>query len=220
MSPEKYVEACLRRGINCVAVTDHNTIAGALVVKEAAPFPVIIGEEVRSSEGDIIGLFLKDDVPKGLTPVETVLRIKEQGGLVYVPHPYDRHRGGGMHRPLMRQVLPDVDIIEVFNARTTQAEDDEQALRLATERDIAQAAASDAHSPGELGTAYMEMPEYMGGPEEFLKALKAGRIVGKHSSPLIHLVSRWAVLCRKLGVRKMPGISPAASTDGASQASR
>ena len=92
-SPQRFVAACQRKGITCVAVTDHNTIRGALAVKEMAPFLVIVGAEIRSREGEIIGLFLSDEVPPDLSAQETIERIRAQDGLVSLPHPLDRFRG-------------------------------------------------------------------------------------------------------------------------------
>ena len=93
--PEKLVARCVEVGLSCIAVTDHNTIEGALEVERIAPFMVIVGEEVASSDGEITGLFLKEPVPKGLSPQETARRIKDQGGLVSLPHPFDRFRRAG-----------------------------------------------------------------------------------------------------------------------------
>lgn len=199
-SPEKYVETCLKKGIDCVVVCEHNNIRGAVAVREIAPFKVIVGEEIRSREGEIMGLFLREAVPRGLTPEETVRRIKEQDGLVLVPHPFDRHRNEHMAEGALQRLLPDVDIIEGFNARTTFRGDNERAARFAQEHDLPVSAGSDAHSPGELGRAYVEMPDFEG-PQEFLLALRQGRIVGRLSSPAVHLLSRWAWLRRRLGWR-------------------
>jgi hypothetical protein len=199
-SPEKYVQTCLKRGISCVAVTDHNDIAGALAVQKLASFRVIIGEEIESSEGEIIGLFLQEGVPAGLSPEETVRRIKEQGGLVCVPHPFDRFRGEHLTEAALMRILPQVDIIEALNARTTLRRDNDQAARFAREHGLAMSAGSDAHLARELGRAWVEMPDFEG-PREFLQALRQGRIVGRLSSPLVHLFSRWAWLRRRLGWR-------------------
>jgi predicted metal-dependent phosphoesterase TrpH len=199
-SPEKYVQACLKRGSNCVAVTDHNAIGGALAVEKLASFKVIIGEEVESSEGEIIGFFLQEEVPAGLSPEETVRRIKGQGGLVCIPHPFDRLRGSRLAEAALMRILPEVDIIEVLNARTTLRRDNERAVRFAQEHGLAMSAGSDAHSTRELGRACVEMPDFEG-PREFLQALRQGRIVGRLSSPLVHLSSRWAWLRRRLGWR-------------------
>jgi predicted metal-dependent phosphoesterase TrpH len=199
-SPEKYVQACVDRGINCVAVTDHSAIGGALAVEKLASFKVIIGEEVESSEGEIMGLFLLEEIPPGLSPEESVRRIKDQGGLVCIPHPFDRFRAEHLAEAALMRILPQVDIIEALNARTTLRGDNERAARFAQEHGLPVSAGSDAHWTRELGRACVEMPDFEG-PQEFLQALAQGRIVGRVSSPLVHLWSRWAWLRRRLGWR-------------------
>jgi predicted metal-dependent phosphoesterase TrpH len=199
-SPEKYVQACVDRGINCVAVTDHSAIGGALAVEKLASFKVIIGEEVESSEGEIMGLFLLEEIPPGLSPEESVRRIKDQGGLVCIPHPFDRFRAEHLTEAALMRILPQVDIIEALNARTTLRGDNERAARFAREHGLPISAGSDAHWTRELGRACVEMPEFEG-PGEFLQALAEGRLVGRVSSPLVHLWSRWAWLRRRLGWR-------------------
>jgi len=198
-SPRRFVEACQRKGITCVAVTDHDTMRGALAVQEMASFQVIVGEEICSREGEIIGLFLREEVPPGLSARETVERIRAQSGLVSLPHPLDRFRGGvGAER--LAGLAPLVDIIEVMNARTTVGEDNDRATRLAEEHGLVGVAVSDAHSPWEMGRAYVEAPAFEG-PQELLEALRWGTLVGRPSTPLVHLISRYASLRRKLGWR-------------------
>ncbi len=198
-SPRQFVEACRRRRISCLAVTDHNTIRGALAVRELADFRVIVGEEVRTAEGEIIGLFLTEEVPKGLSAEETVERIKAQGGLVGVPHPYDRMRRA--LRPEAReQLLERIDFVETLNARIVFPGDNDAARRFAQKNGVALSAGSDAHSPGELGRVYVEMRPFEG-PQDFLVALREGRLEGRLSRPLVHLISRYAVLRRRLGWR-------------------
>src|SRR3990170_2176074 len=118
-SVETFVRRYQRAGIECVAVSDHNNIDGALAVRQTAPFRVIISEEIKSTEGEIIGLFLQETIRKGLTPEDTVRAIKEQGGLVLVPHPFDRVRKSPLREEALLRILPQVDVIEVFNSRTT-----------------------------------------------------------------------------------------------------
>ena len=194
---EAIIEACRRRGLGGVAITDHNRIEGALAFREIAPFVVIVGEEVKSSEGEIIGLFLEEGIPRGLTPEETIVRIKEQGGLVYIPHPMDRVRRSVLRREALERIVGQVDAIEVFNARVTFPADNEKARRFAQERALPQGAGSDAHTPGEIGRAYVEMEPFHD-PEEFLRHLSQGRVAGRLSSPLVHLVSAWAKVYRRL----------------------
>lgn len=198
-SPEQYVRRCLKFGINCVAVTDHNSIEGALAVQRIAPFKVIIADEIKTTDGELTGLFLREAVPAGLTPEETIERVKAQGGLVSLPHPFDRIRREPLRERARQRILRDLDVIEVFNSRTTFRSDNEKARQLAEELGLPMGAGSDAHSPWELGTTYVEMPDFEG-PQEFLQALRHGRIVGRPANPLVHVISTLAKLRSRLGL--------------------
>lgn len=196
-SPPDFIDACLNRGVNCVAITEHNTIRGALAMREACPFKVIVGEEIRTADGEIIGLFLREEVPARLSAEETVRLIKEQGGLVSIPHPFDRLRRKSLGERALLRIAYQVDIIETFNARITFSGDNERASRFAQEHGLLAAAVSDAHSPGELGASYTEMPDF-DGPEAFLQSLGQAKLVGRAASPLVHALSYWARLRRKV----------------------
>ena len=198
MSPEDLVARCLKVGLNCIAVTDHNTIEGALAVRAIAPFMVIVGEEVASAEGEITGLFLSETIPPGLTHLETVTRIKEQGGVVSIPHPFDRFRRAVITPKALEEILPYADIVEVFNSRNSLSGDDRKAYEFAERHGLLASGVSDAHTTLELGRTYVEMPEFDGSPEGFKEALAAGRIVARRTSPLIHVVSTLAKIKRKL----------------------
>jgi predicted metal-dependent phosphoesterase TrpH len=199
-SPEQYVRRCLKVGINCVAVTEHNNIDGALAVQRIAPFKVIIAEEIKTTDGELTGLFLTEAVPRNLSPEETIERVKAQGGLVSLPHPFDRIRREPLRDHARERILGDLDVIEVFNSRTTFRSDNERARRLAEELGLPMGAGSDAHSPWELGTTYVEMPDFEG-PQEFLEALRQGRIVGRRANFLVHVVSTLAKVRTRLGWR-------------------
>ncbi len=199
LSPERLVSECRRRAIDVLAVTDHNTIRGALAVREVADFPLIIGEEIRSADGEIIGLFLRDEVPRGRPGAETVARVKEQGGLAGIPHPFDPRRLALRGEKLL-EVIDQIDFIEALNARIVFGAYNKRAAAFADERRIAKSAGSDAHSPGEVGRAWAEVRPF-DGPADFLKALREGRLAGTLSSPLVHLVSRYAAIRRRLGWR-------------------
>lgn len=194
-SPGRFVSASLAAGLGCVAITEHNNIRGALAIKRMAPFKIIIGEEIRTSEGEIVGLFLEEEVPPHLSAEETVERIKAQGGIVSIPHPFDRFRSG-LGEETMLRILPQIDLMESFNARCLIPDDNARARQFAAEHGIPAIAVSDAHSPGELGHSHIELPDF-DGPEQFLQSLRQARLVKRHSSPLIHLASRWAVTRRR-----------------------
>ncbi len=198
-SPRWFVETCRRKGINCAAVTDHNTIRGALAVRELADFRVIVGEEIETSAGQVLGLFLEEEVRPGLSPQETIGRVTAQGGLIGVPHPYDKLGLALRHDEIVR-FLPQIGFMEVLNARVLFPGNNRKARRLALELGLAASAGSDAHSPWELGRAYVQMAEFQG-PEDFLQALRKGEIVGRRSSPLVNRISLYAELRHKLGWR-------------------
>jgi predicted metal-dependent phosphoesterase TrpH len=186
-------------GINCIAITDHDCISGALEVKSIAPFNVIIGEEVLTSSGEIIGLFLTEEIPPHMSPEETVARIKSQNGMVCIPHPFDRFRPHSrLHRDALYRIMPDVDLVEVFNSRTLLKSDTSKAIELARSYGLPGIAGSDAHVIQEIGRAYMEIPEF-NDAEQFKTALREGRISGRRTSPLIHLYNVRNRLIKRLG---------------------
>jgi predicted metal-dependent phosphoesterase TrpH len=188
---EQIVERCLKLGINCIAVADHNTIAGALKLREIAPFKVIVAEEVLTPVGEIMGLFLSEAVPRGLSPQETISRIRSQAGLVAIPHPFGRSLPWNTNPLTSAEVLSQVDIIETFNSRTPFSNSNARAWKLAKEQGKAASAGSDAHTSGEIGRAYVEMPEF-DGPDDFLNSLAQGKIFGQKSSYFAHFASTWA----------------------------
>ena len=197
-TPERLVERCIEVGLGLIAVTDHNTIEGALAVREIAPFPVIVGEEVKTTEGEVTGLFLNETVPPGLSPLETVRRIKDQGGLVSLPHAFDRFRSEVISPGALEEVVAQADIIEVFNARNNLSADDRKAEAFAQEHGLIMSGVSDAHTPIELGRTYVEMPEFDGTPEDFKRALAQGTIVGRRMSPLIHFTTTFTRFKKRL----------------------
>ena len=202
VSPERLVARCQKVGLSCIAVTDHNTTEGARVVKDIAPFLVIVGEEVRTSEGEVTGLFLTETIPEGLSIGETARRIKDQGGLVSIPHPFDRFRGEVISRRGLDEVVQYADIVEVFNARNNLSADDRKALDFAREHGLLTSGVSDAHTTMELGRTYVEMPDFDGTPEGFKLALAQGKIVGRRTSPLIHVVTSLTKIRTRLSRRR------------------
>ena len=199
-SPEELIASCIRRGINCLAVTDHNKVQGALEVQRQAPFVVIVGEEIKTSEGEIIGLFLTEEIPGGLSAGRTIEVIREQGGVVYVPHPMDPLRRTRLKPEVLREVASLVDVLEVCNARSFNPWALGRARRFAEQHDLLMGAGSDAHTPGEIGAAHVVMPEFSN-PAEFLQSLAAGQIVYGRTNPFVHTTTISLKLRRRLGRR-------------------
>lgn len=200
--PRRLVEAAAAKGLGALCVTDHNALANALALSRLPDLPikVVPSEEVKSSEGEIIGYFLSELVPKGLSPEETVKRIKGQGGLVAVPHPFDTMRTGSRIQPGALDRLVEaglVDILEVFNARAVKPEDNERALEYAQRHELAMSAGSDAHTLVEIGRAYVEIAPFESAAE-FLAGLRAGSVEGRLSSKFIHIGSTWAKVAKAL----------------------
>ncbi|MDP2659943.1 MAG: PHP domain-containing protein [Dehalococcoidia bacterium] len=190
MRPSDLVGACRKAGITCVAVTDHHSIAGALEVVQEAPFQVIVGEEIKTSEGELIGLFLEEVIPKGLSPEKTISCIRDQKGLVLVPHPFDHLRRSSIHKEALARIVSMVDIIEVFNARIMLPSQISRARSLAAEYHLLSSGGSDAHTLGELGHGYVEMPEFRDA-SGFLRSLAEGKVKGRPSSVLVHVMTTW-----------------------------
>ena len=185
--------AARARRLDRIAITDHNEIDGAFRTRDLAPDVVIVGEEMKTAEGvDVTGLFLSERIARGLTALETAQAIREQGGLVYVPHPFAGRKGfGELGEKVLNAIAPLVDVVEVFNARIHRPELNERARRWAEERDLPGGAGSDAHTLREIGRGVIEAPAY-DGQAGFLEALRSGRVVGSTSSRWVHLASTWA----------------------------
>jgi predicted metal-dependent phosphoesterase TrpH len=193
MPLEKIIERCREMGVNCVALCDHGTAEGALKLREIAPFKVIVAEEVLTPYGEIMGMFLEETIPSRLSVPETIARIKAQGGLVCIPHPFDTFRHSALKSQVIEEIVDQIDIFEVLNARGILGRDSKKAEAFAAEHGLIRSAGSDAHTLREIGNAYVEMPEFEG-KDDFLEALKKGKISGHRSNPLIHFAS----LCNRI----------------------
>ena len=183
---EKLARRCVELGFGAIAVTDHGTAEGALkLARKNTPFKVIVGEEIASNEGEIIGLFLKETIPNGLSPEETIKQIRNQGGLVCVPHPFDRYRSSALQADTLHRIAGDIDIVEVFNARTIPAQNLSLPGKFAQSHKLLKGAGSDSHSIGEVGRAYITIPDFQG-PEDFLRAMSRAEIHGRRPNPMIY----------------------------------
>jgi predicted metal-dependent phosphoesterase TrpH len=220
LNPRTLIDRCQRKGIDCIAVTDHNEVEGAFVIRDMAAehgrLKVIIGEEVKTSEGEIIGLFLKELVPRNLSPEETIDAIHAQGGLAVVPHPFDTFRRSVITRAALERVKARVDAIEGFNCRNIRGSHDEMARELAAAADKPITLGTDSHSPWEVGGAWLEIDDFQT-PAELLHSLRNGRMAGKRSLPWVHWLSTYAKLRWKLGLRPSyasPQPTPSAQRPG------
>lgn len=187
-SLDDIIRQCLKKEISCLAVCDHSTTEGALKLQAIAPFKVIVAEEILTPHGEIMGMFLKETIPSLITPEEAILRIREQDGLVCIPHPFDRFRSSAYQGINLEEIIKDIDIIEVHNARTLPFQDRKQALKFAQKNGFRQSAGSDAHAISEIGVCCIEMPDF-NDKDGFLAALEQGKINARSSSPLVHFLS-------------------------------
>jgi predicted metal-dependent phosphoesterase TrpH len=190
--PEALLHVAREVGLTAVAVTDHNEISGALACAELADeygIQVIVGEEVKTSQGEVIGLFLTERIEPGLTWHETIARIRAQDGLVYVPHPFDRlHTIPDVH--LLRDTLDEIDAFETYNARLPFDQYNRDAERFARKYNLVEGAGSDAHVVQGLGTAAVHMPAW-DDKESFLVALGQGEILKRPKSLLYLQGLKW-----------------------------
>ncbi|MFC1993737.1 PHP-associated domain-containing protein [Chloroflexota bacterium] len=200
------IARCLEIGINCLAVTDHNSIAGALELKRTAPFYVIVGEEILTTSGEVIGLFLSEYVPHQLSIEETVTRIKAQRGLVCIPHPYDRFRRSALRRGALERIVPDIDLIEVFNSRTLLLRDSDRAKRFASSYGLPATVGSDAHTLDEIGNAYIELPEF-DDASQFIQALRQGQVFGRRTGHITRPLNFMKIISHKLWTQMIKRLS-------------
>lgn len=179
-TPEEFAAAVRSSGLDVVCVTDHNALAGAVELRDLVDARVIVGEELRTAAGEIIGLFLTERIPAGVGHVDAAKAIRDQGGVVYIPHPFDPMRRN-MSEPALRELAEAdlIDAIEVLNAKTSLASLNRRAADFAAEFGIVGGAGSDGHVPDALGAAYVEMPDFRT-PLEFLAALSRAEVIGHH----------------------------------------
>ncbi len=212
--PLKVVQAARNRGITHLAITDHDRIDGALRARAAAipGVTIIVGEEVKTAGGDLICVFLEEAIPPGLSPAETIARTRAQGGLVGIPHPFDRYRGSmGRAEDEIRALVDLVDWVEVYNARVVFREGNEQAAELARSTGIAGVAVSDAHSTLEVGVAATRLEGDPSTPAGLLAALPSASLVPGRASYYVRAITPLAKLVQR--ARGRGRVVPAATED-------
>lgn len=201
---DQVIETCKRRGINRIAITDHNTADGALALAKLAPDLIIVGEEIMTTDGEILAFFVKETIPARLSPAETVRRLRDQGAVISVSHPYDRLRKGAWTESILLSIIDQVDALEVFNSRCLYTEDNAKALALAQKHNKSGTVGSDAHIPYELGRSTLQMAPFEG-PGDFFGSLKSATSVTSLSPAWVHGMSTFAKWTRRLRLTQWPG---------------
>jgi predicted metal-dependent phosphoesterase TrpH len=190
-TPERLVAVARRKHLDRVVVTDHNSIAGALAAHELDPERVIVGEEIMTSQGEILAAFVTEEIPRGLLPQETIQRLRAQGAFISVAHPFDSWRHGAWKVEDLLEIVPLVDAIEIFNARCTAREDNQRAAEFARQHHLPGTAGSDAHAAFELGKARLVLPQFEGA-EGLRKVIALGQLQGGLSPFWVHFASFYA----------------------------
>jgi predicted metal-dependent phosphoesterase TrpH len=224
-SPGTLVKTARRFGLTHLAITDHERIDGALRARDLAavevdgvPLTIIVGEEVRTADGDMLGLFLERAVPPGLSATETAAQIHAQGGLVGLPHPFDRFRGSSgkmAAAEALAELVREVDFIEAYNARAVGGAN-AQAAELAVAQGLPRVASSDAHSPFEIGVAYTVLNGPFSTAAELRALLPSADIVTGRASYYVRLLTPFAKLAN--GLRGNRRIRPTAVPAGSDPA--
>lgn len=200
---KQIVKRCRQLGIDKIAITDHNTADGALVFAQLEPDLIIPGEEIMTEEGEILAFFVQETIPSGLTPDETIRRLRDQGAFISVSHPFDRLRKGAWTLEQLNLIIDKVDAIEVFNARCMWAEDNDQAIAYAEEHSVLGTVGSDAHIPYEFGKANLLMTPFENAGS-FAEALKSAEQDVQLSPKWVHGFSSLAKWQRKYLRRSQP----------------
>jgi predicted metal-dependent phosphoesterase TrpH len=190
--PEQVAARCRQLGLAPVFLTDHDSIEGALSLQSSEP--VIVGEEVLTTGGELIGLFMKERVPADLAPKDAANRIKDQGGLIYLEHPYDRTRRH-LGEDAIENLAELIDIVEVFNGRSDEKAN-RRAADLCATLGAAPGAGSDAHTIREIGSVYVEMEDFDAAPD-FLAKLRAGKIVVGRNKLLLSAQAKFGSKMRR-----------------------
>jgi predicted metal-dependent phosphoesterase TrpH len=207
LDEDRFVNLAVERGLTHVAVTDHNTIDGSVAVRAKAAelglddrLTVILGEEVSSADGEIVGVFIQETVPRGMTAEATADAIREQGGLVSVPHPYDPFRRSHITPDALDRLAATdrIDMLEVFNSRVTLGRHNQEAAEFAARHGLPGIACSDSHTAMEVAMSFNALPTFTTAAE-LKAALPGNEWHGSRTTKLVHLGTRWAVASKWIG---------------------
>jgi predicted metal-dependent phosphoesterase TrpH len=189
-NPARIISAACRKRLDRLVITDHNSIYGAVETQALAPDLIIVGEEIKTTKGEILAAFVTEEVPSYLSPQETIQRLRDQNAFISVSHPFDNRSGAWALQDLL-EIIHLVDAIEVFNARIIKPEANALAQEFAREYQLPGTVGSDAHAPFELGVCRLELPDFTG-PDGLRQVIRQGKVVGRTSSLWVHAVSSYA----------------------------
>ena len=195
--PADLVATARRKGVDRLIITDHNTITGARAAQTLDSELVIVGEEIMTTHGEILAAFVTEEIPAGLSPQETIHRLRAQGAFISVSHPFDKLRKGGWLEEDLLEILPLVDAIEVYNSRCMFPSFNWEARRFAERHNVAGTVGSDAHAAFEVGRSLLLLEQFEG-PNELRNVIRKGIPKVKWSPPWIHLTSRYATIRKKM----------------------
>jgi predicted metal-dependent phosphoesterase TrpH len=195
--PNDLVGIARRKGVDRLIITDHNTIAGARAAQALDPELIIVGEEIMTTQGEILAAFVTEEVPPHLSPTDAIRRLKEQGAFISVSHPFDRLREGSWKEQDLLAILLFVDALEVYNSRCMFPGFNRAARRFAEKHNIPGTVGSDAHALFEVGRSLLLLEQFEG-PDEMRKVVRKGIPQVKWSPPWVHLASRYASLRKKI----------------------
>jgi predicted metal-dependent phosphoesterase TrpH len=190
-SPAGFIRAARRRKLDRVVVTDHNSITGALAAHLLDPELVIVGEEIMTTHGEILAVYVTEEIPSGLSSRETIQRLRDQDAFISVSHPFDSWRSGAWKLDDLLEITPLVDAIEVFNARSMAPAANQRAYDFARQHALPGTAGSDAHVAFELGSASLLLPLFSDS-DQLRKVIQEGTVQGRLSPFWVHFFSRYA----------------------------
>jgi predicted metal-dependent phosphoesterase TrpH len=195
-SIDKLLADCEKKGIDRLAITDHNSVAGAYRAYQLDHQRVIIGEEIKTTQGELLAFFVKEQVPKGLTPGEAIRRLRQQGAFISVSHPFDTARNGAWEKSALAEIASQVDAIEVFNSRCAGSMPNQAARIFAAENHLGGTVGSDAHILWEVGRATLMLNDFYDA-NELRQALEQAEPRLSYSPYWVHFASTWARLRKK-----------------------
>jgi len=195
--PEDLVRVAWKRGLDRLIITDHNSIAGAVAAQRLDPELVIVGEEIMTTRGEILAAYVTEEIPAGLTPLETIRILREQGAFISVSHPFDAWRKGGWKEADLLEIIPHVDAIEIFNSRCMDPRFNQRAMAFAEKHNLPGTVGSDAHAIFEVGKSVVWLDPFQG-PDGMREVIRQAKYQTKLSPWWVHFVSTYAKRKKKM----------------------